>query len=112
MAVAALVARNLGFDNVTGCLIADKKLKDRHIIEIEITGPYNEGLRDYFKCTTVRSNPAHIGQVTGAQTYESFFYSLMGFDINFFILSNFNAKINLFYLETLGGDNQHGIIVC
>ncbi len=78
MAVAALAAQNLGFDNVIGCLIADKKLNDRHIIEIEITGPYNEILKDNFKCTTIRSNPAHIGQVTGAQTYESFYYSLMG----------------------------------
>ena len=63
MAVAALVAQNLGFDNVIGCLIADKKLSDRHIIEIEVTGPYNENLKVYFKCYTIRSNPAHIGQV-------------------------------------------------
>jgi aspartate dehydrogenase len=58
-----LVAQNLGFDNVIGCLIADKSLTDRHLIEIDVTGPYNQNLNLNFSCLTVRSNPAGKGNV-------------------------------------------------
>ncbi|RNA08158.1 L-aspartate dehydrogenase [Brachionus plicatilis] len=91
MAVGALSALNLGFDKVQACLIADPSLTDKHVIEIEVTGPFNDKLNQNFKCTTVRSNPAVIGHVTGNQTYASFFYSL---------------------LETLSETNASGIIVC
>jgi aspartate dehydrogenase len=77
MAVGALVAHNLGFDNVQACLVADSSLTDKHLIEIEVTGPYNEKLNQSFKCITIRSNPAIIGHVTGNQTYESFYNSLL-----------------------------------
>ena len=39
MAVGATLASNLGFDGVQGCLIADVALDDRHVVEIELTGP-------------------------------------------------------------------------
>lgn len=77
MAVGALVAHNLGFDKVQACLVADPSLTDKHLIEIEVTGPYNEKLNQSFKCTTIRSNPAIVGHVTGNQTYESFYNSLL-----------------------------------
>ena len=77
MAVGALVAQNLGFDGVLACLVADPDLTDKHVIEIETTGPFNESLQQSFKCTTIRSNPAIIGHVTGNQTYDSFYYSIL-----------------------------------
>ena len=40
-------------------------LKDRHIIEIEVTGPFNEQLKQNFHVLTIRSNPAPLGHVTG-----------------------------------------------
>ena len=58
-------------------------LTDKHLIEIEVTGPFNEKLKQNFKCTTVRSNPAIIGHVTGNQTYDSFYYSLLGNNYKF-----------------------------
>lgn len=75
-------------------------MTDKHIIEIEVTGPFNEKLNQNFKCTTVRSNPAVIGHVTGNQTYDSFYYSLLG-RIDLFchfkniIFSNFVQKLCL-----------------
>ena len=39
MAVGATIASNLGFDKVQGCLVADTSLSDRHVVEIELTGP-------------------------------------------------------------------------
>jgi len=77
MAVGALCAHNLGFDKVEACLVSDKGLDDKHLIEIVVTGPYNEKLQQHFKCTTIRSNPAIVGHVTGNQTYESFYNSLI-----------------------------------
>ena len=79
MAIGAIVASNLGFDGVEGCLIADSSLSDRHVIEIEVTGPRtnipnHEPLDFYVK--TVRNNPAPLGLVTGIGTLMSFFSSL------------------------------------
>lgn len=91
MAVGALCAQNLGFDKVQACLIADPDLTDKHLIEIEVIGPYNEELKQNFHVLTVRSNPAIVGHVTGMQTYASFFNSL---------------------LETLDDYNRFGIKVC
>lgn len=54
------------------------RLTDKHLIEIDVTGPYNDKLGQHFKCTTIRSNPAILGHVTGNQTYESFYSSLLG----------------------------------
>ena len=53
-------------------------LTDKHIVEIEVTGPLNPRLNQHFKCTTIRSNPAQVGHVTGTQTYDSFYNSLLG----------------------------------
>ncbi len=78
MAVGALVALNLGFDKTQACLVADPVLTDKHLIEIEVTGPFNSNLNQHFKCLTIRSNPAIVGHVTGNQTYESFYNSLLG----------------------------------
>lgn len=44
-------------------------LNDRHIIEIEVIGPYNEQLKQYFHVLTIRSNPALLGHVTGIFFY-------------------------------------------
>jgi hypothetical protein len=66
-------------------------LTDKHLIEIEVIGPYNEELKQNFHVLTVRSNPAIVGHVTGMQTYASFFNSL---------------------LETLDDYNRFGIKVC
>lgn len=58
-------------------------LTDKHLIEIEVTGPFDEKANLSFKSTTVRSNPALVGHVTGNQTYASFFNSLLGRLIHF-----------------------------
>lgn len=91
MAVGALCAQNLGFDKVQACLVADPALTDKHLIEIDVIGPYNEDLKQNFHVLTVRSNPAIVGHVTGIQTYASFFNSL---------------------LETIDDYNRFGIEVC
>lgn len=91
MAVGALSAQNLGFDKVQACLVADPNLTDKHLIEIEVTGPFDEKANLSFKSTTVRSNPALVGHVTGNQTYASFFNSL---------------------LETVDGYNSSGLRIC
>jgi hypothetical protein len=79
-------------------------LTDKHLIEIEITGPFNEKLNQHFKCTTIRSNPSILGHVTGNQTYESFFNSLLGkqklklklvfYIENLFIFNSFISRNN------------------
>ncbi len=61
-------ALNLKFESLT----------DRHLIEIEVTGPFDDKTNLSFKCTTIRSNPALIGHVTGNATYASFYNSLLG----------------------------------
>ncbi|CAF2160095.1 unnamed protein product [Rotaria magnacalcarata] len=79
MAVGATVASSLGFDRVQGCLIADTSLSDRHIVEIELSGPetiVNENDKVKFHTKTVRSNPAEIGAVTGTATLLSFVSSI------------------------------------
>lgn len=91
MAIGALAAVNLGFDKVQACLVADPNLTDRHLIEIEVTGPFDDKTNLDFKCTTIRSNPALVGHVTGNATYASFFNSL---------------------LETLDGYNSTGVQIC
>ncbi|CAD7941289.1 unnamed protein product [Amoebophrya sp. A25] len=70
MACAAIAAWNLGFDKTESRLVADTRLTETHEIEVEVEGPNG------FKVSTVRSNPAQVGAVTGAQTYMSFFHSL------------------------------------
>jgi aspartate dehydrogenase len=79
MAIGAILACDLGFDGVQGCLVADTALVDRHIVEIEITGPKttleNQEPLD-FRVKTVRINPAPIGVVTGRGTLLSFVSSL------------------------------------
>ncbi|CAF0812039.1 unnamed protein product [Didymodactylos carnosus] len=62
MAICAILAPNLGFDGVQGKLVADKKLFDRHIIEIELWGPDSiDKNKPSFHCKTIRTNPADIG---------------------------------------------------
>jgi len=79
MAVAAILASQLGFDGVEGRLIADKSLSDRHIVEVELTGPttiVNDEKSLTFHVKTVRTNPAPIGAVTGTGTLLSFVSSI------------------------------------
>lgn len=92
MAAASIIASNLGFDKVIGCLVADPRLAPKkinqslffsfsfslscHIVEIEVTGPGSHD--NHFSVHTVRSNPASTGAVTGKQTYVSFLSSLLG----------------------------------
>ena len=64
MAVGATIASNLGFDGVQACLIADASLHDRHIVEIELTGPetrIDENNQLAFHSKTIRTNPAELG---------------------------------------------------
>ena len=63
---------------INGELLLFLSLTDRHLIEIEVTGPFDEKTNLNFKCTTIRSNPALVGHVTGNATYASFFNSLLG----------------------------------
>lgn len=75
MACAALAAAGLGFDGVTGRLVADPSLVT-HEIEIETRGPTRpDGSR--FSCVTKRSSPAPPGAVTSKATYGSFLESLV-----------------------------------
>jgi len=79
MAVGATIASNLGFDGVQGCLIADTALDDRHIVEIELTGPeitIDEKKQLGFHLKTIRTNPAQLGAVTGTATLLSFVSSI------------------------------------
>ncbi|CAF1535812.1 unnamed protein product, partial [Rotaria sordida] len=79
MAVGAIIASNLGFDRVQGCLIADTSLYDRHIVEIELTGPektIDENKPVKFHLKTIRTNPAEFGVVTGTATLLSFISSI------------------------------------
>ncbi|XP_003385230.1 PREDICTED: putative L-aspartate dehydrogenase [Amphimedon queenslandica] len=74
MAAASIMAHNLGFDQVIGCLVADPSL-NCHVIEVEVRGPGS--LDNHFSVQTVRSNPAAPGAVTGKQTHISFLSSLL-----------------------------------
>ncbi|KAK6184979.1 hypothetical protein SNE40_007314 [Patella caerulea] len=76
MALAALAAHNLGFDGVQCKLVADPKLTDWHIVEVEVWGPGDISAGTAFHCHTIRRNPAQIGKVTGSATYSSFFSSM------------------------------------
>jgi aspartate dehydrogenase len=74
MAAAALAAENLGFDGVQARLVSDPSLA-AHVVIVEAEGrPGADGSR--FTCTTVRTNPAAPGAVTGAATFASFYASL------------------------------------
>ena len=79
MAVGATIASHLGFDQVQGRLIADASLDDRHIVEIELTGPettVGENKQLGFHLKTIRTNPAQLGAVTGTATLLSFVSSI------------------------------------
>lgn len=79
MAVGATIASHLGFDGVQGHLIADASLDDRHLVEIELTGPemtVGENKKLPFHLKTIRSNPAPVGAVTGTATFVSFVSSI------------------------------------
>lgn len=72
IAAAALAAKDLGFDGVIGCLVADTSL-EAHVIEINAVGPGDPP----FTVNTVRFNPARPGAVTGNATYGSFVSSMV-----------------------------------
>ncbi|CAF1035847.1 unnamed protein product, partial [Didymodactylos carnosus] len=83
MAIGALVASNLGFDGVQGSLVADKSLIDRHIVEIELSGPDSpDKNKPSFHCKTIRTNPADIGHVTGSTTLILLNYFIMSSSTN------------------------------
>ena len=79
MAIGATVASHLGFDGVQGRLIADASLIDRHVVEIELTGPTttidDQNIVE-FHVKTTRTNPAPVGVVTGTATLLSFISSI------------------------------------
>ncbi|KAL4224172.1 hypothetical protein ACF0H5_017625 [Mactra antiquata] len=77
MAAAAVAAHNLGFDKVSGCIVADPSLTDWHIVQVDVWGPGNIADDTAFHCQTVRRNPAKIGAVTGSATYASFLSSMI-----------------------------------
>jgi predicted dinucleotide-utilizing enzyme len=79
MAVGAIAADHLGFDGVQGRLIADSSLTDRHIVEIELSGPettIDNKKQATFYLKTIRINPAEIGFLTGTATLLSFVSSI------------------------------------
>ncbi|GAV05631.1 hypothetical protein RvY_15731 [Ramazzottius varieornatus] len=76
MAAAAIAAHNLGFDKVTGRLVADPKAEGWHIIRTEVTGSKLAN-GSQFSVITERRNPAESGAVTGTATYASFAQSLL-----------------------------------
>ena len=58
MAVGAIVADHLGFDGVQGRLIADLSLTDRHIVEIELSGPetvIGDKKKTTFQCNSIKT---------------------------------------------------------
>lgn len=76
MAAACIAASNLGFDGVTGVLVADPKL-DKHVTEVDVRGPGAETNPDTgFRVFTQRTNPAPAGSVTGTATYSAFLSSM------------------------------------
>lgn len=77
MAAAALAAPSLGFDGVTGVLVADHSLKDLHMVDVELSGPPGPNSRS-FTVSTHRENPAEPGAVTGTATVAAFWRSLLG----------------------------------
>ncbi|XP_013416669.1 putative L-aspartate dehydrogenase isoform X2 [Lingula anatina] len=78
MAVAAIAAYNLGFDQVQGCLVSDPSLTDWHIVEVDVFGPGDMKSGTCFQVNTSRKNPSKLGAVTGTATYASFLSSLLG----------------------------------
>lgn len=77
MAAAALAAHNLGFDNVSGCLISDPTVRDWHIVEIDVHGVPVKDSGHSFHVHTVRRNPSVSGQITGSATLASFLSSML-----------------------------------
>ena len=79
IAIGAIVADHLGFDGVQGRLVADPSLTDRHIVEIELSGPetiVGDKKQPTFHIKTIRTNPAEIGFITGTATLLSFVSSI------------------------------------
>ncbi|EER19052.1 conserved hypothetical protein [Perkinsus marinus ATCC 50983] len=77
MACAAIAAPSLGFSKVKARLVANSSLTDRHIVVVDVEGPFDDQLGCAFKVHTERSNPAAVGAVTGKQTYNAFLASLL-----------------------------------
>lgn len=79
IAIGAVVADHLGFDGVQGRLVADASLTDRHVVEIELSGPetvVGDKKQPTFHIKTTRTNPAEIGFITGTATLLSFVSSI------------------------------------
>ncbi|XP_044539976.1 putative L-aspartate dehydrogenase, partial [Gracilinanus agilis] len=76
MAAAALAAPSLGFDGVVGVLVSDLSLVDRHVIDVELSGPPGPSGQS-FCLRTRRENPAEPGAVTGSATLTTFWGSLL-----------------------------------
>ncbi len=74
MAVAAMAAPHLGFDQVEAKLVASPGL-NCHIIQVEMFGPETDG--DRYSETILRRNPARRGAVTGKATFRSFLKSMI-----------------------------------
>uniref|UniRef100_A0A1X7VAK4 Aspartate dehydrogenase domain-containing protein n=1 Tax=Amphimedon queenslandica TaxID=400682 RepID=A0A1X7VAK4_AMPQE len=78
MAGASIIAHNLGFDQVIGCLVADPSLT-YHVVEVEVKGPGSD--ENHFSVRVTRCTPAIVGEVTGKQTFFTFLSSLLGKNI-------------------------------
>lgn len=68
MACAAIAG--LGFDATVARLVADKSL-EAHVVTVDVEGANG------FKVSTVRTNPAKMGAVTGTATFASFVSSII-----------------------------------
>jgi aspartate dehydrogenase len=76
MACTALAAHTLGFDGVTGRLVADARLTTHEIV-LEAKGQPNPTTGQQFELSLQRSSPAPLGAVTSKATYGSFVESLL-----------------------------------
>ncbi|PIO25517.1 hypothetical protein AB205_0202830 [Aquarana catesbeiana] len=98
MAAACMAAHTLGFDGVIGVLVADPRIPDWHLVDIEVTGTRNKETGQVFSVTTKRCNPAEVGHVTGSATflmYRSWRTSLSVLRMDMTSFSNTAAKRNL-----------------
>ncbi len=59
-------------------MIISSRLRDWHIVEVEVWGPGDVSADRAFHVKTVRRNPATFGAVTGSATYASFLSSMLG----------------------------------
>ncbi|XP_030847443.1 putative L-aspartate dehydrogenase [Strongylocentrotus purpuratus] len=77
MAAACMMAHNLGFEKVQGCIASDPNAREYHLIQIDVIGPGDASAGKAFTVSTTRKSPASYKAVTSNATYVSFFSSVL-----------------------------------